>query len=185
MAQQDENEEQENLDDVDHWTNTQVQTWHAGTFSDRDNESVAVRSLTPFSPPYEEERASMIDANEEQAPIDEEDEEMGRDVLRATSDRHENILDDHSQRLCQNGGALTNTTSGGMHPSADPQHASSPSGETLSADKWMMSIEGTIVMGPHNNLLNGLATTFTSFYVFNLQYPKEASSTLEFAQRSS
>ncbi|KAK2887777.1 hypothetical protein Q8A67_016005 [Cirrhinus molitorella] len=68
---------------------TQVQTWHAGTFSDRDNESVAVRSLTPFSPPYEEERASMIDANEEQAPIDEEDEEMDRDVLRATSDRHE------------------------------------------------------------------------------------------------
>ncbi|KAI2647462.1 hypothetical protein H4Q32_023878 [Labeo rohita] len=47
----------------------------------------------------------------------------------------------------------------------------------------MMSIEGTIVMGPHNNLLNGVAATFSAYYVFNLQYPKEASSTLEFVQR--
>ncbi|RXN31584.1 Golgin subfamily B member 1 [Labeo rohita] len=57
-------------------------------------------------------------------------------------------------------------------------------GEPLSADKWMMSIEGTIVMGPHNNLLNGVAATFSAYYVFNLQYPKEASSTLEFVQRA-
>ncbi|KAL1276986.1 hypothetical protein QQF64_023659 [Cirrhinus molitorella] len=73
---------------MDHWTNTQVQTWHAGTFSDRDDESVAVRSLTPFSPPYEEKRASMIDANEEQAQIDDEDEGADRDVPRGASDRH-------------------------------------------------------------------------------------------------
>ncbi len=46
----------------------------------------------------------------------------------------------------------------------------------------MMSMEGTIVMGPHNNLLNGVAATFAAYYVFNLQYPKEASSTLEFVQ---
>lgn len=39
----------------------------------------------------------------------------------------------------------------------------------------MMSLEGTIVMGPHNNLLNGV--TFAAYYVFNLQYPNEASST--------
>ncbi len=46
-----------------------------------------------------------------------------------------------------------------------------------------MSMEGTIVMGPHNNLLNGVAATFAAYYVFNLQYPKEVSSTLEFVQR--
>ncbi|XP_052396447.1 uncharacterized protein LOC127944498 isoform X2 [Carassius gibelio] len=57
-------------------------------------------------------------------------------------------------------------------------------GETLSADTWMMSIEGTIVMGPHNNLLNGVAATFAAYYVFNLHYPKDASSTLEFVQRA-
>ncbi|KAL0160949.1 hypothetical protein M9458_044674, partial [Cirrhinus mrigala] len=39
-----------------------------------------------------------------------------------------------------------------------------------------------VVMGPHNNLLNGVAATFSAYYVFNLQYPKEASSTLEFVQ---
>jgi hypothetical protein len=47
----------------------------------------------------------------------------------------------------------------------------------------MMSMEGMIVMGPHNNLLNGVAVTFVAYYVFDLQYPKEVSSTLEFVQR--
>ncbi len=55
--------------------------------------------------------------------------------------------------------------------------------DTKRKDKWMMSMEGTIVMGPHNNLLNGVAATFAAYYVFNLQYPKEVSSSLEFVQR--
>nr|XP_033491380.1 uncharacterized protein LOC117262495 [Epinephelus lanceolatus] len=57
-------------------------------------------------------------------------------------------------------------------------------GETLSTDMWLMSMEGTCVMGPHSNLLNGVAALFTAYYVFNLQYPAEASSTLEFIQRA-
>lgn len=47
----------------------------------------------------------------------------------------------------------------------------------------MMSMEETIVMGPRNNLLNGEAATFAAYYVFNLQFPKEASNTHEFVQR--
>ncbi|XP_041839626.1 uncharacterized protein LOC121638736 [Melanotaenia boesemani] len=52
------------------------------------------------------------------------------------------------------------------------------------ADKWIMSIEGACVMGPHCNLLHGLAAVFAAYYVFNLQYPAEAASTLEFIQRA-
>ncbi|XP_058645519.1 uncharacterized protein LOC131548308 isoform X3 [Onychostoma macrolepis] len=55
-------------------------------------------------------------------------------------------------------------------------------GEILSADKWMMSMEGTIVMGPHNNLLNG--ATFAAYYVFNLQYLKMPQALLNLSKGS-
>ncbi|XP_039592264.1 uncharacterized protein LOC120515387 [Polypterus senegalus] len=48
---------------------------------------------------------------------------------------------------------------------------------------WMLSIEGQVVMGPHHDFVNGIATIFASYYNFNLQYPEDASSTLEFIQR--
>ncbi|XP_038568450.1 uncharacterized protein LOC119898317 [Micropterus salmoides] len=58
-------------------------------------------------------------------------------------------------------------------------------GEILrGADMWVMSMEGACVMGPHSNLLHGLAAVFAAYYVFNLQYPAEAASTLEFIQRA-
>ncbi|XP_051784743.1 uncharacterized protein LOC114641604 [Erpetoichthys calabaricus] len=48
---------------------------------------------------------------------------------------------------------------------------------------WMLSIEGQVVMGPHHDFVNGIATIFASYYNLNLQYPDDASSTLEFIQR--
>ncbi|KAG1971481.1 hypothetical protein F2P79_002566 [Pimephales promelas] len=51
------------------------------------------------------------------------------------------------------------------------------------ADTWNISVEGACVMGPHSNLLHGLAAVFAAYFVFNLQYPAEVASTLEFLQR--
>ena len=48
---------------------------------------------------------------------------------------------------------------------------------------WMLSIEQKVVVGPHHSFSNGIAAIFASYYCFNLQYPEEGSSTLEFIQR--
>ncbi|KAJ8381318.1 hypothetical protein SKAU_G00020960 [Synaphobranchus kaupii] len=48
-------------------------------------------------------------------------------------------------------------------------------GETLmKPDAWLLSIEGQVVMGPHNNITNGMAALFASYYNFNLKYLEEA-----------
>lgn len=55
-----------------------------------------------------------------------------------------------------------------------------------SADKWMLSIEGRVVI-PHippiPDFTTALAVFFASFYVFNIEYQVEAVTTLEFIQR--
>ncbi|KAK7123259.1 hypothetical protein R3I94_011269 [Phoxinus phoxinus] len=38
-------------------------------------------------------------------------------------------------------------------------------------------------MSPHPFFLHGVAAFFSSYYVFNLEYPAAGSSTLEFIQR--
>ncbi|KAJ8364898.1 hypothetical protein SKAU_G00137290, partial [Synaphobranchus kaupii] len=56
-------------------------------------------------------------------------------------------------------------------------------GDVMKPSAWMLCIEGQVVMGPHDNLINGIAAVFTSYYNFNLQYPEDGSCTLEFIQR--
>lgn len=58
------------------------------------------------------------------------------------------------------------------------------SGDMMKPSGWLISIEGHVVMGPHPLFLHGVAAFFSSYYVFNLQYPAAGSSTLEFIQRS-
>ncbi|KAM9771114.1 uncharacterized protein ACBT44_004586 isoform 2-T2 [Syngnathus typhle] len=60
-------------------------------------------------------------------------------------------------------------------------------GETvLTAKKWMLSIEGRVIIPPAAHLPDftiALATLFACYYVFNLEYQVEACTTLEFIQR--
>lgn len=60
-------------------------------------------------------------------------------------------------------------------------------GETiLTANKWMLSIEGRVVIPPAACLADfttALAALFTCYYVFNLENQVEASTKLEFVQR--
>ncbi|KAM8762282.1 uncharacterized protein AB9X84_007107 isoform 2-T2 [Acanthopagrus schlegelii] len=60
-------------------------------------------------------------------------------------------------------------------------------GETiLSAQKWMLSIEGRVVIPTAAHLTDfttALAALFACYYVFNLEYQVEANTTLEFVQR--
>uniref|UniRef100_A0A3B4UV56 Uncharacterized protein n=1 Tax=Seriola dumerili TaxID=41447 RepID=A0A3B4UV56_SERDU len=58
------------------------------------------------------------------------------------------------------------------------------SGDLMKPRSWMLSIGKNVVMGPHDNILSGLAALFASFYNLNLQYPEDSSCTLEFIQRS-
>uniref|UniRef100_A0A3B4UWU4 Uncharacterized protein n=1 Tax=Seriola dumerili TaxID=41447 RepID=A0A3B4UWU4_SERDU len=57
------------------------------------------------------------------------------------------------------------------------------SGDLMKPRPWMLSIGKNVVMGPHDNILSGLAALFASFYNLNLQYPEDSSCTLEFIQR--
>ncbi|TKS65530.1 hypothetical protein D9C73_028010 [Collichthys lucidus] len=57
-------------------------------------------------------------------------------------------------------------------------------GDVLTATNWMLSIEGHVTVGPHQNIVPGMAALFSCYYVFNLVYQEEASSTLEFIQRN-
>ncbi|XP_026053218.1 uncharacterized protein LOC113039532 [Carassius auratus] len=60
-------------------------------------------------------------------------------------------------------------------------------GETiLTAKKWMLSIEGRVVIPPGAHMADfttAFAALFACYYVFNLEYQVEASTTLEFVQR--
>ncbi|TKS67894.1 hypothetical protein D9C73_000782 [Collichthys lucidus] len=56
-------------------------------------------------------------------------------------------------------------------------------GDVLTATNWMLSIEGQVTVGLHQNIVAGMAALFSCYYVFNLVYQEEASSTLEFIQR--
>ncbi|KAK0143485.1 hypothetical protein N1851_018397 [Merluccius polli] len=56
-------------------------------------------------------------------------------------------------------------------------------GDMMKPSGWLVSIEGHVVMGPHPFFLHGVAAFFSSYYVFNLEYPAAGSSTLEFIQR--
>ncbi len=58
------------------------------------------------------------------------------------------------------------------------------SGQSLSNQRWMLSMEGQVVCeGAQPNFVSGLAALFASFYNFNLQYQEEAACSLEFVQR--
>ncbi|XDV33478.1 hypothetical protein PO909_003877 [Leuciscus waleckii] len=55
----------------------------------------------------------------------------------------------------------------------------------LGAKKWMLSIEGRVVLqlSDCSEFTSALAVLFASYYVFNMEYPEEAATTLEFIQR--
>ncbi|XP_063734282.1 uncharacterized protein LOC134861183 [Eleginops maclovinus] len=57
------------------------------------------------------------------------------------------------------------------------------SGDMMKPSGWLISIEGHVVMGPHPLFLHRVAAFFSSYYVFNLEYPAAGSSTLESIQR--
>ncbi|KAL6490990.1 hypothetical protein MHYP_G00013350 [Metynnis hypsauchen] len=54
----------------------------------------------------------------------------------------------------------------------------------LGAKKWMLSIEGKVVLqlSDHSDFASALAVFFGSYYVFNIEYPAEAATSLEFIQ---
>nr|XP_021329541.1 uncharacterized protein LOC110439135 [Danio rerio] len=50
--------------------------------------------------------------------------------------------------------------------------------------QWMISMEGRVICeGVQPHFLSGLATVFSLYYIFNLQYQEETACTLEFLQR--
>uniref|UniRef100_A0A672J7H0 Uncharacterized protein n=1 Tax=Salarias fasciatus TaxID=181472 RepID=A0A672J7H0_SALFA len=55
----------------------------------------------------------------------------------------------------------------------------------LEAKKWMLSIEGKVVLqlSDHSDFTSALSVLFGSYYVFNIEYPEEAATSLEFIQR--
>ncbi|KAJ8381425.1 hypothetical protein SKAU_G00022030 [Synaphobranchus kaupii] len=74
---------------------------------------------------------------------------------------------------------------------ANPSPSILDVGETiLTAKRWMLSIEGRVVIPPAAHLADftadfttALATLFACYYVFNVEYQVEACTTLEFVQR--
>uniref|UniRef100_A0A8D0CSK2 Uncharacterized protein n=1 Tax=Sander lucioperca TaxID=283035 RepID=A0A8D0CSK2_SANLU len=53
----------------------------------------------------------------------------------------------------------------------------------LGATRWMLSIEGRVILRSDADFPAALAVFFGSFYVFNIEYPEEAATSLEFVQR--
>ncbi|KAK3882790.1 hypothetical protein Pcinc_012868 [Petrolisthes cinctipes] len=53
----------------------------------------------------------------------------------------------------------------------------------LMADRFMLSIDGVIINNNFTNFRVALAMLFSSYYIFNIQYPSDAEATLEFIQR--
>ncbi|XP_036416694.1 uncharacterized protein LOC118800543 [Colossoma macropomum] len=57
-------------------------------------------------------------------------------------------------------------------------------GDKMNPERWMLSVEGEIVLGSNSNtFVEGLAALFATYYTFNLEYQEGAASTLEFIQR--
>lgn len=57
----------------------------------------------------------------------------------------------------------------------------------LTTKKWMLALEGNVVIEPDPlqvDFTSAIAVLFASFYVFNIEYQEDAASTLEFIQRS-
>ncbi|KAG5280377.1 hypothetical protein AALO_G00088410 [Alosa alosa] len=53
----------------------------------------------------------------------------------------------------------------------------------LGAKKWMLSVEGKVLLHSELDFPTALAVFFGLFYVLNMEYPVEAATTLEFIQR--
>uniref|UniRef100_A0A8C9XE83 Uncharacterized protein n=1 Tax=Sander lucioperca TaxID=283035 RepID=A0A8C9XE83_SANLU len=53
----------------------------------------------------------------------------------------------------------------------------------LGATRWMLFIEGRVILHSDADFPAALAVFFGSFYVFNIEYPEEAATSLEFVQR--
>ncbi len=55
----------------------------------------------------------------------------------------------------------------------------------LTAEKWMVSIDGKVafILEEHLGFADALSVFFGSFYVFNIEYQESACATLEFIQR--
>ncbi|KAK4320807.1 hypothetical protein Pmani_008346 [Petrolisthes manimaculis] len=53
----------------------------------------------------------------------------------------------------------------------------------LMADRFMLSIDGVIINNNITNFRVALVMLFSSYYIFNIQYPSDAEATLEFIQR--
>uniref|UniRef100_A0A672HBJ7 Sterile alpha motif domain containing 3 n=1 Tax=Salarias fasciatus TaxID=181472 RepID=A0A672HBJ7_SALFA len=53
----------------------------------------------------------------------------------------------------------------------------------LEAKRWMLSIEGKVVLQLSSDFTSALSVLFGSYYVFNIEYPEEAATSLEFIQR--
>ncbi|XP_030214970.1 uncharacterized protein LOC115545705 [Gadus morhua] len=56
-------------------------------------------------------------------------------------------------------------------------------GDMLTSRKWMLSMEGKVVVSPHPGFVAGVAALLTAYYAFNLAFQEGASCTLEFIQR--
>ncbi|XP_065651514.1 uncharacterized protein LOC136079562 isoform X2 [Hydra vulgaris] len=53
----------------------------------------------------------------------------------------------------------------------------------FTANRFMLVIDCIVVVDGMNNFIKSFCCLFASFYIFNIPYPKEASSILEFCQR--
>ena len=57
-----------------------------------------------------------------------------------------------------------------------------PGPESSAESKWMVSTEGRVLC-EWSSFLMGLSVLFACYYMFNLEYQDDSSSTLEFIQR--
>ncbi|KAL7839776.1 hypothetical protein SRHO_G00264340 [Serrasalmus rhombeus] len=56
-------------------------------------------------------------------------------------------------------------------------------GDKMNPERWMLSVEGKIVLGSYSDtFIEGLSGLFATYYTFNLEYQEGAASTLEFIQ---
>ncbi|MEQ2227138.1 hypothetical protein ILYODFUR_034695 [Ilyodon furcidens] len=56
--------------------------------------------------------------------------------------------------------------------------------EHLIAGCWMISVDSHVIcVGIQSTFVAGLATLFSAYYIFNLQYQEDAVCMLEFSQR--
>ncbi|CAL8354750.1 unnamed protein product [Arctogadus glacialis] len=56
-------------------------------------------------------------------------------------------------------------------------------GDMLTSRRWMLSVEGKVVVSPHPGFVAGVAALLSAYYAFNLAFQEGASCTLEFIQR--